>query len=259
MSESWFYRDGEAAEHGPLTDDEFAQHINEGQVRAETPVRLGPDGDWTPAHLAAPAAFPAVKAEPAKAPAPPTAAEWTDVAPHPARRLAARVLDYLLLGGLLWALLLWAVRWRAPSLAEHLPIFDGWAGSSLRAMLTLLLLVPVQGLLLGLTGFTPGKWVFGVRVKRRGGLGVGLALQREARVWWRGLGAGVPVVCLFTLYNAMRRLEQEGAATWDKALDLRVTYREEGLLSEALMALVGAALAVVWFMTEIVGRSFWGS
>lgn len=256
MSEDWFYQD-EAAEHGPLSAAELMRRARDGRLGAEMRVRMGSDGDWALAGEVAPFAFAALDAE---IDPPPPPAGWADATPHPGRRFAARAFDYVVVGGALWAIGLWALHWISPGLAASAPAFDGLAGSSLRAMLILAALVPLQALCLGLTGFTPGKWVFGVRLRpAQGTLTTGLAFRREFWVWWRGLGAGAPLISLVLGVECLRRLEREGVTPWDEALSTSATYREEGLISEALMALAAAALAALWFMTEIVGRSFWGS
>lgn len=249
MSEGWFYRDGDA-EQGPLTDADFAQRVDEGVVKADTLVRLGVEGAWIPARKAAPMAFPASPPQPAKA------AAWTDVAPRPLRRLSARALDYLVVGGAIWALAAAIVRAAAPDWAASFSDLDRWLQAGLRTIAVLAVLVPVHAILTGLTGFTVGKWVFGIRILRKGRpVGLGAALRREVMVWWRGLAAGLPIICLVTAYSALRRLESDGRAPWDKALDLTAVQREEGMISDAVMALAGAALAIIWLMTE-VARNF---
>lgn len=90
-----------------------------------------------------------------------------------------------------------------------------------------LYLVVYLGLCLGLfiesacisaVGTTPGKWLLGVRVRHELQQKITIieAMQRSLRVWWRGLGAFLPIVYLFTELNAYKKLKGTGITSWDK-------------------------------------------
>lgn len=73
---------------------------------------------------------------------------------------------------------------------------------------------------------TPGKWLFDIRVREANGdrLSLVRSFRREAAVWIKGLGLGVPLVSLITLIMSKVRLDEDGMTSWDKAMGCRVTH-----------------------------------
>jgi hypothetical protein len=130
---------------------------------------------------------------------------------------------------------------------------DRWAtflstpgGAVFDAMLTIFIGIPMNALMLGLIGTTPGKAIFGIRVRGSGlqRLGFLVALRRELSVWVFGLAMGIPVVAFFTLVAAYLHLKKYGRATWDETLNdggFVVLYRQPSFLQFTLN-LVGAVL-----------------
>ncbi|MDF2900617.1 MAG: hypothetical protein K0Q62_676, partial [Phenylobacterium sp.] len=86
--------------------------------------------------------------------------DWDDTTPHPWRRYAARLTDILVLGSVAWfalAVVLYAVN---PVVADRM--FSGERNMAADGMLNLILVLPVIAILIGLTGSSLGKWVFGI-------------------------------------------------------------------------------------------------
>lgn len=83
---------------------------------------------------------------------------------------------------------------------------------------------------IGLSGRTPGKWLFGIRIAGPDGgpIGVWRALRREVSVFAYGLGLGLPLVSIVTLILAYRRLKSRGATRWDAGQGILVLHRPEG-------------------------------
>ena len=50
------------------------------------------------------------------------------------------------------------------------------------------------------------------------------ALERIFNVWWRGLGAGLPIVYLITMSIAYNRLKKNGITSWDKDSGFSITH-----------------------------------
>jgi uncharacterized RDD family membrane protein YckC len=113
--------------------------------------------------------------------------------------------------------------------------FETPVGRLFDGMLTLVLMIPVSAALIGLSGSSPGKWIFGVRVADVSGRPIGLtkAIVREAKVWLRGLGAGIPLVALFALWSSKEDLESKGRTAWD-GTDVVVIHRKDDLLQRVL-------------------------
>lgn len=204
-----------------------------------------------PAPPAAPEApFALTPAQPPVQPA--LAKGWTDRKPHPWRRYAARMLDLtvvsLVMGALLGVVgLLFAPE---PSAKFWQFLGSGPVGKVAEMMLSLLLVIPGNALLLGLTGGTLGKWMFGVKIVRPDGrpIGVLAALWREIRVWFQGLAMGIPFVSLFTLFAGFSWLKDDGHAPWDKPRQRIALHRPAGAW-QVFLALVGLALLIavrVW-------------
>lgn len=127
---------------------------------------------------------------------------------------------------------------------------DGIGGTIVTNILShAVALVPI--VLLLSFGQTPGKWLMGIRVRRRDGRRMTLptALKRELRVWMRGLGFALPVVSLYTLAMSHGDLKNEGITPWDKSLDLDVQH---------------APVTVWWWIRAtlggaiVVAATFWG-
>jgi len=169
--------------------------------------------------------------------------------PRPWSRLAARLFDYAV-WGLVLALLLSELRG-----AGVLPVRASyWLGHPLVApVLITLTFVPLEALLIAALGTTPGKWLFGVYLqfsisdayaRRDARAQIRRGLSRAFRVWWRGVGAGVPFAAPVTIALAYEKLAREQETDWDFAEDCLVTHGPPGMLNLAT-GLLGLA-AMLW-------------
>lgn len=196
-----------------------------------------------------------IAAEPAPAAAP--AHAWTDVAPHPWRRYFARSLDIALFGFVMMVVLGGIIGLVAfEALEPFVALLDGMAGRYLIApALMVTLSAPLIALSIGLTGGTPGKWLFGVRVANDEGrpIGVVAALVREVRVALVGLGLGLPIVSLVLAFQAQEQLTDRGATRWDEDGGHVVTHRRVNAWQIVLMVVGGAALIAIRFY-DLVDR-----
>lgn len=173
---------------------------------------------------------------------------WQSTEPAPWRRYCARIFDITTLGAVGWEVIGLAIGTLAPAL--HTRLFDG-ALAPLLALVTLpLLVIPLSALLLGTTGSTPGKWLFGTRITRRdgGAPGVGAMLRRELHAWVVGLGMGLPLVSLVTLLVARTRLVETHCTAWDAHQPWVVTHRPTGP-TQWLLAITAFG---VWFLLRVV-------
>ncbi|MCF7935157.1 MAG: RDD family protein [Synergistales bacterium] len=156
--------------------------------------------------------------------------------PRPWVRFWARCADYSLFSMVFFLLLLWGP-------------FALWTARLHPVLVNVLFLgvyVPVEAWMIGTWGTTPGKWLFRVRLAARGGDVVPAnAFARSFKVWFRGLGFGLPFVPIFTCVVAYRRLQRNGETSWDREEDFTVEHGRVGALRIAgavlLFFLVGAA------------------
>ena len=102
----------------------------------------------------------------------------------------------------------------------------------LAGLIIYFLWVPVEAAFLALTGTTPSKWIFGIRIlKNTGGkLSYSEALKRTLSVWVQGEGMGIPIATLFTRLFAYRRLTKTGTTLWDTYAGSIVTHKKWGVI-----------------------------
>ena len=137
--------------------------------------------------------------------------------PHnPYARLLARFFDYSL-----WLLILTALRhWMGTAFPKalfgHLIPFEFFAW------------IPIEACLLSFWGTTPGKFLFGLRLwqGRKEKLDFAGSLERSFRVWFRGLGLGLPGINVFCMFMAMNQLKLLGSTSWDREANITVSYKE---------------------------------
>ncbi len=241
---AWYYaREGRAV--GPLCEEEILALAARNALGRSTLVWTRGFDAWVPARevpsLAA--ALPPLSEQPP--PLPPEALLPAATLPAaPARgpgpaarawlRFIARQLDYALAGV---AAGLVAVRLR-PDLRDSTEL--------LVVVTALALFVPIEALLLSGLGTTPGKWLLQIRVRDAEGrrLGLAAAMSRSVSVWWRGMGAGLPVISLLTLLFAYQRMRHEGVTSWDRDGGFQVSHESFGS-SRLAAALAVVACAVV--------------
>lgn len=245
---AWYYGE-DGAEHGPVGADVLAGLVRDGSISASTQLRAEATAERVPARDILPELFQA----PAAMPGP----GWTETKAHPWRRYFARAADNLVVGGISWILIGAIGGIVAPEAMERLfQLLAGPGGNILAGMLTLFSAIPGNAVMIGLTGLTPGKWVFGVRVLREGRpIGVAAAFSREFEVWWKGLGCGAPFVSLMTLWTAYERLTNtERNAAWDQRQANTVVHRPESLASNIWMWAVGigAVGVVIWLRVAAI-------
>lgn len=97
---------------------------------------------------------------------------------------------------------------------------------------SLFLWVFVEALLLVTFGRTPGKWLFKTHLNLISGRPISYsdALRRSRKAWWRGMGAGIPIVSLITLVIAHNRLKKKRHTSWDGEGHFAVTHEKIGAL-----------------------------
>jgi uncharacterized RDD family membrane protein YckC len=126
--------------------------------------------------------------------------------PRPWVRFFARKVDYLLFG------LFLAVA------AGFLGLHPFHKNELVFAMSTVLLWIPVEAVLLTTWGYTPGKALLRVRVRKglRDLPSFDDSFRRSLRVWWRGEGTGFPLFFLFTGGWAHGNFKIIGTTSWDR-------------------------------------------
>ena len=171
----------------------------------------------------------------------PTEQDSIAAAPYPWRRFFARALDWALAAILWTAFRLLALRWDwagwgADALYGYADAASLWLGG----WLVLLLLEPI---LLCTWGYTPGKWLLRLRVRRGDGdkLTWRRAQLRTLLVWLRGTGLGIPLLNLLCLAAGFAACRRDQVLPWDRGLEY--TARPAGAARTGVFVL---AVLLLW-------------
>lgn len=165
------------------------------------------------------------------------------VAPHPWRRWLANGLDYALTVLVLEFFLL-AV-FHCPVTGENNP-FMAW----LKTVRSVIFQGLLEALLLCTIGTTPGKWIFGLRVRQRDGskLSFSQAAYRAAQRFVYGEGGHILLVDLWRNWVSYKACVNEEVLPWDEGIAYSCTLHERrhwlcipaGLLCDAGFVLIAA-------------------
>ena len=160
---------------------------------------------------------------------------------HPWRRYFARMFDiytFGLMAGVALGIL-------SPS------VFNGSSQSSstedqFLGLLMIAAYVPFEAFSLYAFGTTVGKVLYGIKLfPSTGQVAFPQALRRSASVWVSGLGIGIPLISLFTMISAYRKLKATGTTTWDAQIQWSVTHSEFGVARWVGIFLCWAGLTFV--------------
>ena len=152
-------------------------------------------------------------------------------APYPWRRFFARALD-LSLAGILWSALQYLVlHWYWPEFG-----LMGFADTLVSAWGAWLFLLVLEPILLCTWGYTPGKRLLRLKVRREDGSKLDLerAVIRTAWIFLRGFALGIPLLNLLCLGTCYDRCIKDQVMPWDQGL--RYTVRPAGKKRVAVYA-----------------------
>jgi len=95
-----------------------------------------------------------------------------------------------------------------------------------------ILYVFLESAFLVIWGSTPGKYLLNISLVLNNGEKFTFknALERTFKVWYRGLGFGIPIIYFFTLINAFSKLKNNHITSWDKELNITVTHSKVGII-----------------------------
>ncbi len=159
---------------------------------------------------------------PENRPSPVLAADTAPASPpHPWRRYFARAIDLLLYGTVWSAVLMLGFRVNITGLS----LFLNWLSN----LVPLFMMLFLEPLMLRFWGYTPGKWIFGLRLTDENGrrLGYAAALVRTWKVIWYGLALGIPIWNLVRLLKCRRRCLDEAEQPWDEEGEFLYTLDDE--------------------------------
>jgi len=87
----------------------------------------------------------------------------------------------------------------------------------------------LEAVLISYTGTTPGKALMGIRIWKEGGadyekLDLKNSFGRSVYCWFAGMGMGIPVIALFTMYYNYRKLKRNESTSWYLETKAHVIY-----------------------------------
>lgn len=157
----------------------------------------------------------------------PTAGPWS--------RFWARAIDTSLLCWIIAEVLLRI----APEIASGIIV----NGTLIAGTVLLPAAIVLETICLAVFGNSPGKALIGIKVLTSSGQKLSFAglTQRQFGVYWRGLGLGVPIVSLFTLAAAHKRVSRGGSVAWDESTHSRCVSTGSSTVRTAVVALAFCA------------------
>lgn len=174
---------------------------------------------------------------------------WSTVPHHPWHRFFARIVDMNINGIIyLWVILLCVLLVDINLMKNYFSLLSNPYFIWPDLMMTAFVSIFINAFFIGKTGRSLGKILFGIRVVGRNGEKIGFknALRREFAIWVRGLGCGIPIVCLFTMYSSFQNLKKNGVARWDQDFHLKIEYKQYNKNQKILMA-IGLVISLMWF------------
>lgn len=168
--------------------------------------------------------------------------DWVSTPAAPWRRYFARAFDTISLGFLGFFMLAYVGYSVTPAIADA---FFSNLNPLVDMILTALMGFTLSGLLLGLIGTTPGKAIFGIRVRNPDGqnLGVTSGLTRDLSAYIKGAALGIPLVLLVPMIMAFNKLKKDGTTSWDQNKYV-VTYRKSSW-KQTLLNIVGVVMYLI--------------
>ncbi|WP_298439000.1 RDD family protein [uncultured Ferrimonas sp.] len=165
---------------------------------------------------------PVAQAEPASSPEPTATAAPQNY--HPWRRLFARTVDLLLIALLILMCLVVVLALIAPVFTDDL--VNLMQNELLAGVMLYLMWLPIEAMFVALFGATPGKWIFGIKVRHQSGRNLSYpeAFKRSGGVLLQGEGAGIPLLTLFTRIYSYFRLKKSGSTPWDDQNNSAVSH-----------------------------------
>ena len=185
---------------------------------------------------------------------------WQDTKPHPWRRYFARQLDTTISGLIAEVVLIWGLSAVDPEAGGHLVNILTTVGVYFQTMIIVALAVVPNALIVGLSGTSIGKWIFGIRVQRPDGrpIGVVRAVEREIRVLVGGLGLGIPLISLVTMITNCMGLVEKGSTGWDRDMRNVIPQRPNNV-AQIVLSLLGFCAYAGILVGLLVYRAHRGS
>jgi uncharacterized RDD family membrane protein YckC len=124
-----------------------------------------------------------------------------------------------------------------------------FSNSVSNSIICLFIWVFIESIFISTFGRTLGKWLFNIKViSPQESLSYGKALLRSFMVYARGMALGLPIVPIFTVYFAFRRVRATGSTIWDEKCGLIVDCQPMSKLRIIINTLI--VIGLIFIGTE---------
>ncbi len=160
----------------------------------------------------------------------------------PWRRFFARHIDL----GLFSFLLGIAIALAFPAFAKTKLLSGHFWMSYVLGIIAYFIWIFIETILLITWRTTPGKWLLRIHISTHANnpLTFNLALKRSFLVWFRGMGAAIPLIVMITQITAYYHLKEQGMTSWDRDCNLHVRCEKSTFITTSIMVL--AVLAFIF-------------
>lgn len=213
----WYYSQSDA-QRGPISEAELKQLLDSKTLPTDTLIWSEGMAQWLPATL-----LPSFAPSPYASPSATSNDQinWSGYTPsgsqtRPWTRYWARTVDFLLFS-------LVAGFAAAFVYPDFLEMSDSLVGIILIALYNF-----YEPVVFAVFGNTPMKAILKIRVRDESGnkLTFQAALVRTLKIWFRGLGLGIPLVTLITHITSYSRLKNQGITSWDQEGGFVVSHQD---------------------------------
>ena len=149
-------------------------------------------------------------------------------------RYLARMIDFLMFSFVAGAILGVVL-----TIMDNIALLDNF-NDYLLGFILAFIYVFIEPIILSVCGNTFGKWLLKIKIQDKEGNKptFAIAFRRSFFVWFYGLGAGFPIIQLFTLISAHSNLTKRGGTTWDKKYNLTVIHQKIGIVRTTIAILL---------------------
>ena len=220
VEDKYWYRKGEK-KLGPFVQSDLIKLEEEKEINDKTLISIDDGTSWreySQVEVSSKETFEAISSD---------SQGWMNDMPTPWRRYAARVFIDLPLNGLIGMM---AISFIGYSIAPM--SFDAYVSNiniAVDIILTAFVGCLISGAMIGTTGSTIGKLIFGLKVKTLSGENPGLlkGITRDLQVYFSGMWLAIPLLSLFGIYLSYKKLAEKRTTLWDEG-EYVVLYRPSG-------------------------------
>lgn len=174
---------------------------------------------------------------------------------HPWRRYFAKTIDYFLYSMVVNIIVMALIVYNLDESVQYayLELIEIQA---LYAVLSNFYWFVAEVFVLGVSGTSPGRWLYNIHIRNNDGLRLGFSesVQRSASLYFKGLGLGLPVIILITSLLSYNKLTKDGITSWDAEQKLRVSHGKMSVLRYMGVAVVLLSIIAISAYFLIVGE-----